>query len=183
VTAAVIVAAGAGTRMGGVAKALLRCGDATFLAAIAGTARAVGLHDAVVVVAAPYGDEVAAHAEGLGLRVAWNPDPARGMSSSIAIGFSALADGDAAWLWPVDHPYVTTDTLAALLAAHAHHDVARPVYAGRGGHPPLIARRVWGRFDGAIARDVIAACDVIDVAVTDAGVVRDVDTLSDREAS
>ena len=60
--AAVILAAGAGRRLGGVAKALLPHRGATYLAAICATAREVGLVDAVVVVGAPFGNEVAAHA-------------------------------------------------------------------------------------------------------------------------
>ena len=182
-TGAVIVAAGAGTRMGGVAKALLRVGEQTYLERIVGTAREVGLEDAVVVVAEPFGAAVAAHAGELGARVVWNDDPARGMSSSIALGFAA-ADGEAAWLWPVDHPFVAAATLRSLVAALGVHDVARPVYRGRGGHPPLVARGAWSAFaGGGIARDVIAARDVVEVAVDDAGVVRDVDTAADRDAS
>ena len=88
---AVILAAGAGTRLGGVAKALLEARDGrTFLATIVGTAREVGLVDAVVVVGPPYGDAVAAAARALGVRVVTNPEPARGMSSSVALGFAAL---------------------------------------------------------------------------------------------
>ncbi len=180
---AVVVAAGAGTRMGGVAKALLRVGDTTYLSRIVETLRSTG-DDAVVVVGAPYGDEVAAEAARLGARVVVNPDPSRGMASSIALGFGALTDGDAAWLWPVDHPHVTVETLRALQAAIGDHDVARPRFEGRGGHPPLIARRAWpqlaacDRIDGG-ARAVIAGLDVVDVAVDDAGVVRDIDLPED----
>lgn len=184
--AAVIVAAGAGTRMGGVAKALLEVGRQTFLARIVATAREVGLDDAIVVVAAPFGEEVAAHARALGARVEWNPEPARGMASSIAIGFAALHGGDAAWLWPVDHPYVDAGTLRALIGALGDHEVARPVHGGRRGHPPLIARRAWARLaacGASTARDAIAGCDVTDVPVPDPGVLRDIDTAADREAS
>ena len=180
-----------GQRLGGVAKALLRTsGDRTFLAAIAATARSVGLADAVVVVGPPHRDAVAAHARALGLRVAVNARPERGMASSIGAGFAAIADGpaEAAWLWPVDHAAVAGATLCALIAALATHDAARPVHAGRGGHPPLIARALWPRLaacgdgDGG-ARAVLATVDMIDVAVDDAGVLRDVDTPADLARS
>jgi CTP:molybdopterin cytidylyltransferase MocA len=168
--AAVILAAGAGRRLGGVAKALLPHPAGSYLAAIAATARDVGLLDAVVVVGAPFGDEVAAHARCLGLQVRVNPAPERGMASSVALGFAAIAGGPAAaaWLWPVDHPAVTAATLRRLIAAlgavlgavlgealgsalgptlgeagAAGAEVARPCYRGRGGHPPLIARALW----------------------------------------
>ena len=194
--AAVIVAAGAGRRLGGVAKALLPYRGTTYLGAIAAAARAVGpagaLVDAVVVVAEPFGSDVAAHARQLGLRVRVNPAPERGMASSVALGFAAIAGGpaSAAWLWPVDHPAVEAATLRRLvdaLGALGDVDVARPVVRGRGGHPPLIARAVWPALaacaaapDGA--RGVLRAARSIDVEVDDPGVVSDVDTPADREA-
>lgn len=185
--AAVVLAAGAGTRLGGVAKALLGA-PATYLARVLAAAREVGLVDAVVVVAAPFGDRVAAAAAELGARAVWNPAPERGMASSIAVGFGALADasGDAAWLWPVDHPHVRVATLRALAAALGAHDVARPRLGVRGGHPPLVARRAWPRLAACAdlgARAALAACDAIDVPVDDPGVVRDVDVPADLEAS
>ncbi len=187
---AVILAAGSGSRLGGVAKALLRTGDDSFLAHVARVAREVGIVDAVVVVAAPFGDVVAAHARELGLRIVVNPDPARGMASSVALGFAALAesDADAAWLWPVDHPYVTAATLRSLVSALGDHDVAQPRLGGRGGHPPLIVRKLWPQLvacsdvEGG-ARTVLAGADVVAVEVEDAGVIRDVDTPDDVRAS
>ena len=184
---AVILAAGAGTRMGGVAKALIKTrGDRTFLQNILARAREAGLDDAIVVVGAPHGDEVAAHARELAARVVVNPDPSRGMASSVALGFAALGDLDAAWLWPVDHPDVEVATLRTLLTALAHYDGARPVHDGRGGHPPLIAEKLFRKLAACAAteggaRTVLAAADVIDVNVPDPGCVRDVDTQIDLE--
>ena len=188
--AAVILAAGAGTRLGGVAKAMLKTRRGlTFLDQIAITARAAGLDRGVVVVGPPFGAEVAAHAGTLGLSIVENPEPERGMASSIALGFGALLELDAitaAWLWPVDHPEVRVETLEALIAALGSHAVARPVVDGRGGHPPLIARALFAALarcdsepDGA--RAVLARADRIDVAVADRGAIRDIDTLDELE--
>ena len=177
-----ILAAGAGSRLGGVAKALLRVGEDSYLARILATGRAVGLEDAVVVVGPPHGEAVAAEARRLGARVVVNEEPARGMASSIALGFAALEYGEAAWLWPVDHPFVRTETLRALIAALGAHAAAKPVYEGRGGHPPLIARAVWPELAGCGeigARAVLARVATVAVAVHDPGVVRDVDTPED----
>jgi CTP:molybdopterin cytidylyltransferase MocA len=197
--AAVIVAAGAGSRLGGVAKALLPYRGMTYLATIAATARAVGLVDAVVVVGPPFAEEVAAHARQLGLRVRVNPAPERGMASSVAIGFAAIANGPAAagWLWPVDHPAVTEATLrelAARLEAHGGVDdrgatatVIQPRYCGAGGHPPLIRRALWPALAACAheaqgARGVLHTVPIITVDVDDPGVVRDIDTPADLEA-
>ena len=158
--------------MGGVAKALLRRGERTFLQCIAETARADEL---VVVVGPPFGDEVAAHARELGARVVVNADPSRGMSSSINAGFADL-DADAAWLWPVDHPDVRRATLAALVAALGTHAVARPICDGRGGHPPLVTRALFAALaTTANARDTIIAADVANVPVEDRGTIEDID--------
>jgi len=181
VIGAVILAAGAGTRLGGVAKALLPNGDRTYLATIVATARSVGLVDGVVVVGEPFAREVSWEARQLGLRVRVNSAPERGMASSVALGFAAIAAGpaDAAWLWPVDHPFVQAATLARIAAALGDHAVVQPRYQGRGGHPPLIARALWPALAATsaptTARDVIRAAHPIALDVDDAGVVRDVD--------
>ena len=187
--AAVIVAAGAGSRLGGVAKALLPHRGKTYLETIATTARAVGLVDAVVIAGEPFRQEVAAHARLLGLRVRINAAPERGMASSIALGFAAIANGPAAaaWLWPVDHPAVTAATLHQLIAALGDADVAQPRHGGRGGHPPLIRRVLWPQLAACGdhpegARGVLRAARVVVVDVDDPGVVRDVDTSADFEA-
>lgn len=183
---AVILAAGAGRRMGGVAKALLRRGERTFLESILRTAREVGLGPAVVVTRA---SDAATweHALDLGAEPIVNPEPDQGMSSSVAIGFGAIAKtiAEAAWLWPVDHPDVTADTLRRIAAALGSNDVAVPRAHGRGGHPPLVARPLFERLaalgivDGG-ARAVFAGAGVSRavVEVDDEGVWRDVDTLS-----
>jgi CTP:molybdopterin cytidylyltransferase MocA len=183
---AVILAAGAGRRMGGVAKALLADAGRTYLEQIVAAAREVGLADGVVVVGPPHQAEIALHARALGLRLAVNASPERGMASSVGIGFAAVAEGDAeaAWLWPVDHPHVAPTTLRALIEQLGARAVARPVVDGRGGHPPLIARALWprlascGSLDGG-ARAVLADADRVDVPVADRGCVHDIDTPED----
>lgn len=189
----VVLAAGAGTRLGGVAKALLARPDGTsYLGAIVGTARAIGVATAIVVVGAPFGEAVAAEATRLGCVPVTNPAPERGMASSVATGFAALAAHapmacNAAWLWPVDHPAVTTATLARLVEQLGSHAAVRPTFHGRGGHPPLVSRSLWAALAACTdapggARSVLAAADTHDVAVDDPGVVRDVDTPADLEA-
>lgn len=183
---AVILAAGAGARLGGVAKALLTTGDETFLARIARIARLAGTSKIVTVVGHPHGHAVGDAARALELDVVVNPTPERGMASSIALGFAALAHSelDAAWLWPVDHPNVELRTLEALAASLGAHEVAQPRYDSRGGHPPLIARALWAKLAecGSLprgARDVIGSASVVRVEVDDRAVVRDIDTPSD----
>jgi CTP:molybdopterin cytidylyltransferase MocA len=183
----VVLAAGAGTRLGGVAKALLpsRHGG-TFLDQIVATAREAGTRSIIVVVGPPWGADVAAHAGTLGVGIVENLEPERGMASSIATGFAAMLETDCthAWLWPVDHPNASLETLHALLAAIGSRDVAKPIVNGRGGHPPLIARRVFELLAGCTdspngARDVLGVADAIAVEVADVGSIRDIDTPED----
>ena len=184
-TGAVILAAGAGRRLGGVAKALLRLDDTTFLAAIAGKARAVGVEKLVVVVGTPHAHAVREEARRLAIAdVVENPEPGRGMASSIELGFAAVTGCTAAYLWPVDHPFAATTTLALLADTLGAHEGARPRFAGRGGHPPLVAAALFAPLARCTrapqgARSVLATRDVIDVPVDDAGVVHDVDTPED----
>ncbi|MBV8758125.1 MAG: nucleotidyltransferase family protein [Deltaproteobacteria bacterium] len=186
---AVILAAGAGMRLGGVAKALLNAGGGrTFLSQILATAREVGLDRAIVVVGPPFGEQVAAHAVDLGAEVVINPQPERGMASSVALGFAAIAGTacDAAWLWPVDHPDVAAVTLRELERQLGKHSAVRPTVGGRGGHPPLITRELWPQLAACGdapqgARSVLVESDMLDVEVNDDGCVRDVDTAIDLE--
>ena len=187
---AIILAAGAGRRLGGVAKALLpAAGGGSFLEAIARSAAAAGAREAIAVVGAPHGDAVAAEAGRLGLEVAWNPDPARGRSSSVAVGFAAALGGastaDVALLWPVDHASVLPATVAALLAGATGAAAVVPTHGGRGGHPAVIARALWPELAACDAlpegaRSVLrAAAGVRRIEVDDPGVVADVDEPAD----
>lgn len=186
--AAVILAAGAGRRLGGVAKALLPtpAGD-TFLAAIVACARAAGAGDIAVVAGEPFCDAVAREAERAGCDVVVNPRPERGMASSVACGFAHLlraTSASAALLWPVDCPLVRPDTVARLAAST--RPIAVPVYRGRGGHPARFRREVWAELVAcaeaeAGARSVVRADPgrVDRVAVDDPGVLADVDRPED----
>lgn len=190
--AAVILAAGAGRRLGTVAKAVLE--DArgrTFLAAVHDTARAAGVTRSVVVVGPPHAGATTREAERLGLEVAVNPDPGRGMASSVEIGFAHagahFAGCRAALLWPVDHPAVGVATARAIAEAAGERRVIIPVRGGRGGHPTAFGRALWPRLAACSteprgARSVIHGLEagrVVRLDVADPGVIADVDTPAD----
>lgn len=187
-----ILAAGAGRRLGGVNKALLRTAEGdTFLAAIAGLGAAAGVTAVVVVVAEPHRAETIAEAERLGLPWLENPHPARGMASSIELGFghaaTAHAGADAALLWPVDHALVAPATVRAVVSACTPGGVVIPVFRDRGGHPTGFGRELWpalthcaGLPEGA--RSVVRATEPLRLDVDDAGVIRDVDRPADLPA-
>ncbi|ACY17681.1 nucleotidyltransferase family protein [Haliangium ochraceum] len=191
---AVILAAGAGLRLGGRAKATLRSatGD-SFLAAVAACARAAGVMRAVVVVGPPHQRESADEAARLGLEVVLNPEPARGMASSLALGFARLRpDARCGLLWPVDHAAVQVETVRAIAAACPPAGALVPTWQGRGGHPSAFAPALWPALiacasapAGQGARDVLRSLPSAGegrlqrLAVADAGVRLDVDTPAD----
>lgn len=179
--AAVVLAAGRGSRMGG-SKASVAVAGRTFLDRVLETLDEAGVDVVRVVVGAG-----APHpAAGSGRRVV-NPDPDRGMLSSVRCGIRALPPGaDAVLLWPVDHPRVTAATVTALLAAHRSTGapIVVPAFRGARGHPVLFDRRVFSELlsapDDRGARAVVRRHgDRLELAVEDAGVVDDIDTPDD----
>jgi molybdenum cofactor cytidylyltransferase len=119
------------------------------------------------------------------VRAVENPDPSRGMFSSIQEGV-AQAQGDVILVMPGDMPFVSPDTVRAVLAAYEQKPaIVSPRYRGKRGHPvalPVSLRDEIGAADPrATLHDVIHAhMDIrVDVEVDDPGVVRDVDRPED----
>ncbi len=190
-TACIILAAGRGSRMGERNKAILRRGSESFLECIARTCRAANVEEICVVVAEPHGEATRQEAQRLGLRCLENPAPERGMASSIALAFAhALSDFHAShcWLWPVDTPAVSPASVRTLLARADEAAIVIPCFAGRGGHPSLMARAVWAELAACGdlaegARSVLRRdpARVLRVEMQDAAVVQDVDEPIDLE--
>jgi len=115
-----------------------------------------------------------------------NPDPERGMFSSIQAGLAAISGLGPVLVIPADMPFVAAATVAAIAGrAAASDDVVIPVHDGRRGHPialpgrlraPLLALDPTTTLKMALAR-LHPAVTLIEVA--DPGIVRDVDTPAD----
>lgn len=139
-TAAVILGAGSGRRMGG-PKALLNLGGETLLHRAARLALAAGCVPVVAVV----GD----WEPGLGdleVLLAVNPEAAEGMASSIRVGIAALpAEVQATLLLTVDQPEVDSGLLEHLLAlaALAPERPAACAYEGTLGIPAVLPRSLF----------------------------------------
>ena len=91
-----------------------------------------------------------------------NPDPERGMLTSLQCGLEkAPAEIDALMFAPVDHPHLKESTLQALAGQcrGSHAPVTVPVYAGEHGHPVCISRELIRELlalpESAMASDVI----------------------------
>jgi molybdenum cofactor cytidylyltransferase len=114
-----------------------------------------------------------------------NPDPARGMFSSIQAGASAGV-ADLLLVLPGDMPFVRPATVTALLEAAQETGLAiSPRHQGRRGHPIALPGRLRAAILAAPADTtlsaVLAADGIarIEMDVDDPGILRDVDTPGD----
>jgi len=136
----VVLAAGAGTRMGG-PKALVEVDGETLLAHHLHAAQLARLGGPVVVTGAQAVAVEAAH-EGYPVRWVRNPEPEAPMIASVRLGLAAVPTGNVAVITPVDVLPARLDTLDQL--AEALEGLGpdslgvRPAMRGRGGHPLLL---------------------------------------------
>ncbi len=156
VTAAIVLAAGTSSRMGGRNKLLLEAGGEPLVRRAARAALEGGL-DPVVVVVGHEAERVRGALAGLACRTVDNPDYERGMTSSLRAGIAALPEGTpAAVMILADMPGVTAGMLAGLAAAHGADSSRRPpvVLSDYGGvlAPPTL-------FDRAVFAELLALPD------------------------
>jgi len=170
-------------------KLLLPWGPTTVLEATVGALLAGGAAEAIVVVA-PEGP-LGAWEPPPRVHLAFNPEPARGMLSTVLAGLDALArDGRhpaPLLVCPADLPGLLPSTVEALLAQYAASGgVVVPRHGNKRGHPLLLAPGWVARlpelaaFEGGLRRILeLAAGAVHEVVVDDPGCLRDVDTPAD----
>jgi CTP:molybdopterin cytidylyltransferase MocA len=136
----VILAAGAGTRMGG-PKALVEVEGETLLSHHIHAAQIARLGGPVCVTGADADLVEGTHAQ-FPVRFVRNPDPASPMIDSIRIGLRGVPRGNVAYVTPVDvlPPRLDTfDLLAEALETHpSGRWCVRPVMRGRPGHPVIL---------------------------------------------
>jgi molybdenum cofactor cytidylyltransferase len=137
---AIVLAAGAGRRMGG-PKALLVIEGETLLQRTVRIALSVGCHPVIAVV----GDWDPGPLDP-GVILVHNPGAAEGMASSIRLGIAALPpESEAALIMTVDQPAVNADVLGRLLAL-ATEDRDRPAACAYGNSLGIPAVLPWRLF-------------------------------------
>ena len=188
-TAAIVLAAGAGSRFGGGKLRALLDGR-PIVAHVVEASRAAGL-DPIVVVVPPSGELDSLDLGGV--RRVVNPDPAEGLSSSVRLGLRALEldEGvEAAVLLPGDQPRVRVAVIGMLLAALDASPATPfvvPRYDGDRGSNPVVARRSIWRLADELADDrgfgpVLATHPELVRVVNVSGANPDVDTTADLAA-
>ncbi len=190
-TAGLLLAAGAGRRMG-TPKALVHDADGTSWLRRAVRALADGGCTPVYVVLGASADRARPLLDGLDVEVVEAADWDDGMSASLRAGLAAMTKQDAALValvTLVDLPDVSKGVVQRVIGDGVGPSVlARASYAGRPGHPVLIGRDHWARIadittGDAGARDYLATRDVTLVECGDLATGRDIDTRGDGPTS
>jgi molybdenum cofactor cytidylyltransferase len=183
--AAIILAAGRSTRMGGPNKLLAEIGGRP-LVRIAAEEALASRAQPVVVVTGHQHDEVEAALDGLKVERVHNPNFAEGLSTSLKAGLAAVPeDADGVVVCLGDMPQVRAsliDRLASAFDPERGALVVVPTFDGKRGNPVVWSRRFFhelATLDGDVgARHLIARYPeaVIEVPVADHAALVDVDT-------
>jgi molybdenum cofactor cytidylyltransferase len=189
--AAVILAAGGSSRMGGEFKQLLPWRDTTFV----GNAVQVAAKSSVfgtVVVTGSNAHQVREHLNGAGARVVNNPDWTTGRASSVRVGIAAIDDKCAAAIFiNADQPFLTPDVIDALLARYfeTRAPIVAATYNGETASPVLIARKLfselaWQQGEQGGRDLLLRHSDKVErVAIPDLRAALDLDTPEEYEAA
>jgi molybdenum cofactor cytidylyltransferase len=110
-----------------------------------------------------------------------------GLGDCIAAAVRATRDASGWLVLPADLPLIQPETLQAVAASLAHHDVVVPHFRGERGHPvgfdrvcESALRDLHGPIGAqSVVRAQAAVGAVFDLELDDPGIVTDVDTLSD----
>lgn len=172
--AAVLLAAGAGTRFG-MPKVLAAQGE--WLRKAVAALSDGGCGEVVVVLGAAI-VEVPAPA-----RAVVASDWADGLSASLRAGITALSTAQVAVIHTVDTPDIGADVVSRVLAAAgaSTSGLARAVYGGRPGHPVVVPRRYWPELLARLVGDegarpfIRARTDVLTVECGDLATGADID--------
>lgn len=123
----------------------------------------------------------AVRASGLPFHVEHGPHP--GMGDSIAAAVLATPDANGWLILPGDLPLIQPETLRSVAQALAAHAAIVPTFLGQRGHPVGFSAACRDQLESLKgnrgAAPVLAAYHAIELVVTDAGAVTDIDTLDD----
>jgi len=186
-TAAIVLAAGLGTRMGG-GKMKREWQGRPLPAWPVMAAMAAGC-DPVVAVVGPDHAGLDQPLMAAGARLVINPDPQAGLSASLRCGLPLIGEADSLLVLLGDMPLIRAGHLAALREAldpARGRTIAAPVCRGRRGNPVLFDKMHFAalaalRGDQG-ARSLIQGPQTVLVEMDDPAVLTDVDTPADWSA-
>ena len=183
--AAILLAAGLSSRMGGANKLLADAGGMAMVRRSAAAVLASGASP-LIVVTGHQADAVRAALGGLAVSFAHNPNFASGLASSLKTGLAGLpAEADGVIVALGDMPLVEPRHIAKLIAAFhpaEHRSACVPVSGGQRGNPVLWGRQHFAALRGLEgdrgARGLLEGLgdDVAEVAIASDAVLKDFDT-------
>jgi molybdenum cofactor cytidylyltransferase len=183
-TAAAVLAAGRGSRLGGDAsKPLLEWRGRPLVAWALDAALASGLAPVLVVVGYR-ADEVRAALAGEA-EIVENPEWEEGIASSLRAVLTALTTRpavDAVCVGLADQPLVGAEAYRRVAATEA--ELVVPTYDGQPGNPVKLARSLWAEaleLRGDVGARALARDRAVHIDCTGTGSAADVDTLEDLE--
>ena len=158
VVGAVLLAAGAGSRLGGRPKSLLELGGVPLIRRQLIALSGAGV-DEVVVVLGHHADAIEAAVQDFPVTLARNLAPDEGQASSVRIGLQALAGKiDAVIVALADQPMINAQDITELISAFKKRGEAAmvvPRVAGEPGNPVIFEAALR---DEWLAGDANAAC-------------------------
>ncbi len=185
--AAIVLAAGQGSRMGG-GKLLLPLGEKTVIERTVEALWKAGITDIVVVIGV-YGLAVQRALRSFPVRFAYNLDPNSEMMESIRCGLRGIDPTSIAafCVLPGDMPLVRPETVRKVVAELLASDraIAVPVYRSRRGHPVVFRSNLYNlvlTFRSQQGLRPLVHGDLMQVLlveVEDEGVVADLDSWDD----
>lgn len=174
-----LLAAGAGTRMGRPKALVVDDAGESWLARSVDVLHDGGCTSVTVVLGAAVEDAIEL-LDGRGADVVVAHDWDAGMSASLRAGLRALGPGDAALVHLVDLPDVTAEVVRRMVEGAGSATLARASYDGVPGHPVVLGREHWEPVATLAsgdhgARDYLRAHQVVLVECGDLATGRDVD--------
>ncbi len=139
---AVILAAGSGKRIG-IPKLKLKYKDGYFINIIINKLLSSGVEDIVSVIRKDdedWFDNNAVHNS-----YAINKNPELGMFSSVKIGINHFPKAEGVIIFPVDHPFVNSDTISGMLDSFKNNSsfIIKPYCNGKSGHPLILPSGIF----------------------------------------
>ncbi|MBN1478661.1 nucleotidyltransferase family protein [candidate division KSB1 bacterium] len=184
---AIILAAGESRRMGQL-KPLMKIGDQTFLAKIAGEVKKAGIQRTHIVVG--FKAEKIAKNACVDAFYIHNKHYENGQFSSLQAGISALSRNcSGALVCLADQPHIKAEWIGKLVAAFYSNStvLVRPRFANRAGHPLIFSSVLFKEIIAmpatATAKDIVRkyAAETLFVDMDSDGILLDADTPQDFE--
>jgi molybdenum cofactor cytidylyltransferase len=182
--AAIVLAAGRGTRFGREPKLLARLGGKPLARQVV-EAAASSIADPVIVVTGHRADEIEASLRGLTIHIVHNASFAQGLSTSLKAGFAALPEKvKAAVVLLGDMPFIEADLINGLVDGWREMGQPAalvPTLNGKRGNPVVLSRELKCMVNG-LSGDAGAGpglrgrSGVVEWPTTNPAILQDIDT-------